>query len=88
MIIFLISNRNLCCDPSSKPSCLDCSDEGSQHAFMQNKQNLSLNIIKFSLLSRALLNKFKNALIEQEFSQNYHITKTPHYLGPLYVLGI
>ena len=34
MIIFLICHGNICCDPSSEPSCRDGSDEGSQHMFL------------------------------------------------------
>ena len=31
--IILILHINICCDPSSEPSCQDGSDEGSQHTF-------------------------------------------------------
>ena len=36
----LILLKNICCDPSSEPSQLDSSDEGSQHmVLMRNKEN-------------------------------------------------
>ena len=56
MRIFLFFRiKTIYCDPSSEPSHRDGSDEGSQHMFfMQNQQKLSLIIIKYSLLSRAL----------------------------------
>ena len=51
MIIFLTSDRNQCCDPSSERSHQDSSDEGSQHVFVLNKQKLSIIITKYSLLA-------------------------------------
>ena len=52
--IFLFFSA-LCCGPSSEPSPLDGSDEGSQHMVsMRNKKNYLSIIIKYSLLSRAL----------------------------------
>ena len=32
-IIFLISQKNICCDPSLEPSQRDGSNDGSQHTF-------------------------------------------------------
>ena len=52
MIIFL---KTICCDPSSEPSRGDGSDEGSQHMFYAELTKLSLIIIKYSLISIALI---------------------------------
>ena len=52
----LILHKNICCDPSSEPSCRDGSDEGSQHMVsMRNKENYPSIIIKYPLLFRALI---------------------------------
>ena len=55
MIFFLFLIETICCVPSSEPSCQDGSDEVSQHMFFNAElTKLSLIIIKYSLLSRAL----------------------------------
>ena len=52
----LILDKNICCDPSSEPSHQDGSDEGSQlMVSMINQKNYPSIIIKYSLLSRALV---------------------------------
>ena len=59
---FLI--ETICCDPSSKTSRQEGSDEGSQYVSVQNLQ-ISQVIFKYSFLSRILktfcldFNKFK-----------------------------
>ena len=47
--------RNICCDPSSEPSCQDSLNEGSHHMVStRNKKNYPSIIIKYPLLPRAL----------------------------------
>ena len=36
---FLILHNNICCDPSSEPSCRDDSDKGSQHMVSLRNKN-------------------------------------------------
>ena len=49
-------HKTICCDPSSEPSRRDGPDERSQHIVLRrNKENYPLIIIRYSILSRALL---------------------------------
>ena len=52
-------HKNICCDPSSEPSHRDGSHEGSHHlVLIKNKKHYTSVIMKYLLLSRALLNGY------------------------------
>ena len=53
--VFLFHIETICCDPSFESSRRDGLDEGSQHMFLCSLQELFLFIIKYLLLSRALV---------------------------------
>ena len=61
----LILHKHICCDPSSKQSRQDISNEGSQ--YMANKTNFPLIINEYFLSSRAL---YVGRLFQQSSAQS------------------
>ena len=49
-IIFLFVNKNICSDPSLKPSWWDCSNDGSQNMFLWKKKYLCYPFLSTALL--------------------------------------
>ena len=70
--IFVNSSQNICSDPSSEPSRQDGSNEGSQH--MVSMRNTEKDIIKYSLLSRALLHHIALATLATADQADIRIT--------------